>query len=56
MAISGPAGTPYTPEHLLGTVLHTLFDPGELRITPEALPATVTRMVNEGKPIKELFS
>jgi hypothetical protein len=46
---------PYRPEHLLATVLHTVFDPAELRITPSALPAAVAELVNNGQPIAELF-
>ena len=45
----------YTPAHLLTTVLHTLFDAGELRITPDALPGAVSKLVLDGKPITELF-
>ena len=33
----------------------TLFDAGELRITPEALPGAVSKLVLDGKPITELF-
>ena len=50
-----PAGERYTPENLLATVLHTLFDPGELRIAPEAVPASVAKLIIDGRPIRELF-
>jgi hypothetical protein len=50
-----PVTKPYRPEHLLATVLHTIFDPAEVRITPSALPAAVADLVNNGQPITELF-
>ncbi len=49
-----PATEPYRPEHLLATVMHTLFDAGEVRIAPE-VPRGLAQLVVEGKPIKELF-
>jgi Protein of unknown function (DUF1501) len=45
----------YRPANLLATILHTLFDAGQARITPEALPAEVTKLVVDGKPIGGLF-
>jgi hypothetical protein len=50
-----PATRPYRPEHLLATVLHTVFDAAEVRITPSALPGGVAELVNNGQPIAELF-
>ena len=50
-----PATTPYRPQHLLATVLHTLFDASEVRINPTALPAAVAELVNTGQPIAGLF-
>ena len=50
-----PASTPYTPENLLATILHTMFDAAELRVSPELLPAELSKILLEGKPIKELF-
>ena len=50
-----PASTPYTPENLLATILHTMFDAGELRVSPELLPPELSKVLLEGKPIKELF-
>ena len=50
-----PASEPYTPENLLATVLHTLFDASELRASPELLPPELSKILLEGKPIKELF-
>jgi hypothetical protein len=52
---SRAAGKPYRPQHLLATVLHTLFDAAQVRITPSALPAAVSELVNTGEPIAELF-
>lgn len=52
---SKPATKAYRPEHLLATVLNSLFDASELRITPSALPAAVTELVVNGQPIPELF-
>jgi hypothetical protein len=50
-----PATTPYRPRHLLATVLHTLFNAPEVRITPSALPGALSELVNTGQPIAELF-
>lgn len=50
-----PSTSPYLPPHLLATVLHTLFDPAELRIAPQALPGDVAKLVLDGNPIPELF-
>jgi uncharacterized protein (DUF1501 family) len=52
---SRPASQPYGPENLLATVLHTMFDAGKLRISPELLPPEVTKTILDGQPIKELF-
>ena len=52
---SRPASEPYGPENLLATVLHTLFDAGELRISPELLPPEVSNAILNGRPIRELF-
>ena len=50
-----PASEPYGPANLLATVLHTLFDASELRASPELLPPELSKILLEGKPIKELF-
>jgi len=49
-----PATERYTPEHLLATVMHTLFDGGEVRVTPE-MPKNVAPLITDGRPITELF-
>jgi hypothetical protein len=35
-----PAGDPLGPKHLVSTVLHTLFDPGQARLVPGLAPIT----------------
>jgi hypothetical protein len=50
-----PASEPYGPKNLLATVLHTLFDASETRISPELLPAEIAKQIVDGQPIKELF-
>jgi Protein of unknown function (DUF1501) len=52
---SQPDTTAYRPENLLATVLRSVFDAGELRITPEALPANVSKLVLGGQPIAGLL-
>ena len=52
---SRPASEPYGPENLLATVLHTMFDASELRISPELLPPEVSKVILGGQPIRELF-
>jgi hypothetical protein len=49
----GPAGDAYTPQHVLATVMHTLFDLGELRIAG-GLPDEVVRRITDVPPIREL--
>jgi uncharacterized protein (DUF1501 family) len=49
-----PATERYTPEHLLATVMHTLFDVGEVRVAPE-IPKKVAQTITDHKPIAELF-
>ncbi|MFT5499553.1 MAG: hypothetical protein ACI9TH_004969, partial [Kiritimatiellia bacterium] len=52
---SRPATEPYGPENLLATVLHTMFDATQLRVSPDLLPPEVSKTILEGQPIKELF-
>ena len=49
-----PASTPYTPQHLMATVLQTLFDVGETRLRTD-LPAELSQLITDGNPIRELF-
>jgi len=52
------AGTPaterYTPRHLLGTVMETLFNVGEVRLASD-LPRDVVNGASAGLTIRELF-
>jgi hypothetical protein len=52
---SRPATRPYAPGDLLATILHTLFDAGEIRIQPDLVPAEVANTILNSQPIKELF-
>ncbi len=44
----------YLPEHLLATVMQTLFDPGETRLVT-GLPTELARAITSKEPIRELF-
>jgi hypothetical protein len=48
-----PLTTPYTPAHLMNTVLRTLFDVGKLRLRAE-VPTGLLKLVADGSPIQEL--
>jgi uncharacterized protein (DUF1501 family) len=45
---------PYRPEHLLSTVMHTLFDVGRLRLEPD-VPSEIIRLTEGARPIAQLF-
>ena len=49
-----PATNRYGPEHLLSTVMHTLFDTGEVRVTAE-IPKPVASFITDGTPIRYLM-
>src|SRR4030095_170600 len=49
-----PASDPYALAKLFGTIMHTLFDPGKLRIAAGA-PPDQARLIAETKPIEPLF-
>ena len=49
-----PATEPYMPEHLLGTVMHALFNVAELRIT-QSVPKDIIRLAENSKPITPLI-
>ena len=49
-----PADNPIHMRHLLGTIFHTLFDVGELRLRADATGA-VTRLITESEPIAALL-
>jgi uncharacterized protein (DUF1501 family) len=48
-----PAGHGYTPPELLATIMHCLFDLGQLRII-SGLPTDLVRRITEASPIEEL--
>jgi hypothetical protein len=50
---SRPATERYTPVHLMATIFHTLFDTGKLRLDG-SLPRDVTKLIEDGQPIREL--
>ncbi|MBA62570.1 MAG: hypothetical protein CMJ76_09420 [Planctomycetaceae bacterium] len=50
-----PLGTAYEPKHLLGTVLRTFFDIGELRLQSQ-FPADLIRLAEETPVIDPLIS
>ena len=49
-----PQSDPYTTKDLMATVLHTMFDVGQLRLAA-GLPQDLLRLVENGQPIRELF-
>jgi uncharacterized protein (DUF1501 family) len=49
------ATTPYTPKHLLATVLHTLFDVGQLRLQSN-IPREIVKLTESSEPIDGLLS
>jgi hypothetical protein len=49
-----PATEPYGPEHLLATVMHRLFDVGQLRLDP-SLPRDLSQVITSGEPIPGLL-
>ena len=48
-----PATRPYTPKHLMSTIMHTLFDIGQLRVT-DNVPKPIIDVIVGGSPIQEL--
>jgi hypothetical protein len=44
------ASDPYTPRNLLATVMHALFDVGQLRLLPD-LPGDLIRYIDASRPI-----
>ena len=49
-----PAGTPYNPSHLLATILHWLFDVGQLRLQTN-IPREIVRLSENLQPIDGLI-
>ena len=50
-----PISTPYSPRDLLATVLNTLFDAGEVRVT-RGVPTELINLLEESKPIPGLVT
>ena len=46
--------TPYGPGNLLATIMHTLVDPGQVRLMT-GVPKDVANLVTDGRPIRELI-
>jgi hypothetical protein len=44
----------YLPQHLLATILQTVFDPGKARLD-SSIPTGLARLMTVGEPIRELF-
>ena len=53
-AAARPATEPYNPNHLFSTMMHTLFDLGELRLD-QSLPRAVANVIQAGEPILPLM-
>jgi hypothetical protein len=52
---SRPATDPYDPKHLMGTIMHTLFDVGLLRLE-QGVPRDLLTFIEQAPPISELMS
>jgi uncharacterized protein (DUF1501 family) len=50
---SEPATNPYDPSHLMGTIFHSLFDLGELRLQT-GLPNDLVEVIEGARPIESL--
>ena len=50
-----PATDPVTMQHLVSTIMHTLFDVPEVRLL-RGVPDDVSRVITGGEPIQALFS
>ncbi len=53
--VGEPASDPVTIKNLVATVLHSLFDVGELRLVP-GLPREIFDLIDNTQPIRPLFS
>jgi hypothetical protein len=49
-----PATRPYDPKNLMNTIMHTLFDIGQLRVT-DGLSKKLVEVITNGQPIEELI-
>jgi hypothetical protein len=50
-----PADSPVHRRNLIGTIWHTLFSVGELRLRPDAT-GEVARLITDGEPIRRLIA
>jgi hypothetical protein len=50
-----PATAPVTLGNLVATIMHSLFEPGVVRVQRQ-MPRDVVRVITEGTPIRELIS
>lgn len=50
-----PATTSYRPQHMLATIMHTLFDVGQLRLD-QGIARDVKGIITDGSPIRELMA
>lgn len=48
-----PASDPVSVKNLVATIMHTLFNVGEVRVT-RGIPVDVARVITEGEPIRAL--
>ena len=51
---SRPATEPFDPSHLFATIMHTLFDVGELRLV-QSVPRDILQIINRDEPITGLL-
>lgn len=49
-----PATRPYNPKNLMATIMHTLFDPAEVRLLSD-VPDEVKKFITDGEPITEVM-
>ncbi|MGK0186960.1 MAG: hypothetical protein ACI9R3_002745 [Verrucomicrobiales bacterium] len=49
-----PESDPVTMQNLIGTIMHTLFDVGEVRLMPD-LQRNISQIVTQYQPIRQLF-
>jgi uncharacterized protein (DUF1501 family) len=49
-----PASDPVTLRNVIATVMHTLFNVGEVRLLP-GISGEVSRVITEGEPIRQLI-
>jgi hypothetical protein len=49
-----PAADPVSVRDLIATVMHTLFDVGEVRLL-RGIKGDVSRVITEGEPVRQLM-